>query len=97
MTDKQAKSTASLAPEIIETGDVPFTTLALPIETEILVDLARRRGYTQVVDYVLALIDRDDEALWDEQFAASQGALADMARAALAEDEAGLTDDLELD
>ena len=38
-----------------------------------------------------------DEALWDEQFAASQDVLEALGREALAEYEAGLTDDFDPD
>lgn len=73
------------------------TTLTLPIALEELKELATRRGYESVVDYIVALIDADDEALWDGQFTNSEDKLEHLADQAWAEHNAGLTEDFDPD
>ena len=51
------------------------------------------------VRVIIESIDAEaaDETLWDEQFSKSQDTLSRMAREALAEDDAGLTEDFDPD
>lgn len=77
--------------------DVTTTYLQLEIPRSALETLAQMRGYETIEEYVTFLIAQDDEVLWDEQFAASQDLLMDMAGDALAEHEAGLTEEFDPD
>lgn len=61
------------------------TAVQLEIEPHLLGELARRRGYDSIEDYLLALIDQDDDALWDEQFASMPDKLLKLEAEALAE------------
>lgn len=80
-----------------ELAEAPETTLTLPIERRILEILARRRGHATIVDYITALVNQDDEAMWDEQFIASEETLIRLGKEALAEHEAGLTEEFDPD
>lgn len=83
-------------PEYLVESDTP-THLQLEIPRSALKTLAQTRGYETIEEYITYLIALDDEALWDEQFAESQDLLMDMAGKALAEHEAGLTEEFDPD
>lgn len=71
------------------------TTVQLEIPRSALEQLAEMRGHRTIEEYMTALVAQDDEALWDEQFAASQDFIVERAKAALADHAAGLTEEFD--
>lgn len=71
--------------KVNELAEKTSITIQLEIEPDFLGALAQRRGYSSIEDYLLALIDQDDDALWDEQFASMPDKLLKLEAEALAD------------
>lgn len=83
--------------KVNEIAEKTITTVQLEIEPHFLGELAQRRGYNSIEDYLLALIDQDDDALWNEQFASMPDKLLKLEAEALAEPEEDLSENIDLD
>jgi|GEM_PF-1723176 len=75
----------------------PRTTIGLPFAAEDLQELANRRGFASIEEYIVSLVWQDDDAQWDEHFAETGDALDHIAQQAVDQYLAGEVEDFDPD